>query len=122
MVVVLSIGLRAFFKKRFNCSNFATSWEGIELNRKIQVETLAKPWAPTFKNLPDKLLMPAALDELKPFKILNFLSGDVSKSWKFKSFYTGLFLWKDVTLDSIKILREGGSVDTKFVQDLKNNF
>ena len=42
MVVVLSIGLRAFFKKRFNCSNFATSWEGIELNRKIQVETLVK--------------------------------------------------------------------------------
>lgn len=120
MVVVLSIGLRAFFKKRFNCSNFATSWEGIELNRKIPVEI--KTWAPTFKNLPDKLLMPAALDELKPFKILNFLSGDVSKSWKFKSFYTGLFLWKDVTLDSIKILREGGSVDTKFVQDLKNNF
>ena len=121
MVVVLSIGLRAFFKKRFNCSNFATSWEGIELNRKIQVETLAKPWAPTFKNLPDKISLPAALDELKPFKILNILS-DVSKSWKFKSFYTALFSWKDVTLDSIKILREGGSLDTKFVQDLKNNF
>ena len=49
-----------------------------------------KTWAPSFKNLPDKLSMPAALDGFKPFKILNIFSGDVSKSWKFKSFDTAL--------------------------------
>ena len=49
-----------------------------------------KTWAPSFKNLPDKLSMPAAIDGFKPFKILNIFSGDVSESWKFKSFDTVL--------------------------------
>ena len=39
----------------------------------------AKTWVPSFKNLPNKLSMPAALDEFKPFKIVNILSGDVSE-------------------------------------------
>ena len=43
----------------------------------------AKTWALSFKNLPHKLSMSAALDGFKPFKILNFFSGDVSQSWKF---------------------------------------
>ena len=38
----------------------------------------AKLRVPPFKNLPHKLSMPAALDGLKPFKILNIFSGDVS--------------------------------------------
>ena len=50
----------------------------------------AKTWAPSFKNLPDKLSMPAALDGFKPFKIVNIFSGDVYESWKLKSFDTAL--------------------------------
>ena len=50
----------------------------------------AKTWVPSFKNLPDKLSMLAALDGFKPFKILKFFSGDISKSWKFKSLDTVL--------------------------------
>ena len=34
----------------------------------------------SFKNLPDKLSMPAVLDGFKLFKILNIFSGDVSES------------------------------------------
>ena len=34
----------------------------------------------SFKNLPNNLSMPAALDGFKPSKILNAFSGDVSKS------------------------------------------
>ena len=43
-----------------------------------------------FYNLPDKLSMPAALDGFKPFQILNTFSGDISESWKLKSFGTAL--------------------------------
>ena len=50
----------------------------------------AKTWVLSFKNLPDKLSMPAALDGFKPFKILNIFSGDISESWKFTSFDTML--------------------------------
>ena len=50
----------------------------------------AKTWVPSFKNLPDKLSMPAALDGFNPFKILNIFSGDVSESWQIKSFDTAL--------------------------------
>ena len=42
----------------------------------------------SFKKLPDKLSMPAALDGFKPFKMLNIFSRDISKSWKFKFFNT----------------------------------
>ena len=45
---------------------------------------LAKTSAPSFRNLPDKLSMPAALDGFKPFKIFNIFS-DVSENPKFKS-------------------------------------
>ena len=31
----LRIHFRAFFKKWFNFSNFATSWKGVEFDRKI---------------------------------------------------------------------------------------
>ena len=34
--------------------------------------------------------MLAAADGFKPFRILNVFSGDVSESWKFKSFGTAL--------------------------------
>ena len=51
----------------------------------------AKTWAP-YKNLPDKLSMPAALDGFKPYKILNIFSGDVPESWKFKSLEATLLL------------------------------
>ena len=50
----------------------------------------AKTWAPSFKNLPDKLSMPAALDGWKPSKRLNVFTGDISENWKFKSFDTAL--------------------------------
>ena len=46
---------------------------------------LAKISAPSFRNLPDKLSMPAALDGFKHFKIFNIFSGDVSENSKFKS-------------------------------------
>ena len=39
----------------------------------------AKTWVQSFKNLPNKLSMPAALDEFKSFKIVNIFSGDVSE-------------------------------------------
>ena len=48
---------------------------------------LAKISAPSFRNLRDKLTMPAALDGLKPFNIFNIFSGDVSEHSKFKSLY-----------------------------------
>ena len=71
--IVLGIGLRAFLKKWFNFSNFATSWKDVEFNRKIAKLDIDrdKTWAPSFKILPDKLSMSAALDGLKPLKILN---------------------------------------------------
>ena len=52
-----------------------------------------KTWAPSFKNLPDKLSMPATLGGFKTFKILDIFSGDVSKSWKCKYFGTLLLSW-----------------------------
>ena len=45
---------------------------------------LAKMSAPSFRNLPDMLSMPAALDGFKPFKIFNIFSGDVSENSKFR--------------------------------------
>ena len=56
----MRIGLRAFFKNRFNFSDFATSWKGFKFNRKITKLRY-------FKILPDKLSMP---DDFKSFKIL----------------------------------------------------
>ena len=46
---------------------------------------LAKISAPSFRNLPDKLSMPAALAGCRPFKICNIFSRDVSENSKFKS-------------------------------------
>ena len=48
----------------------------------------------SFKNLPDKLSKPAVLDGFKLFKILNIFSGDVSESWKSKSFGTVLLSYR----------------------------
>ena len=36
----------------------------------------------SFRNLPDKLSMPADLDEFKTFKIFNIFSGDASENSK----------------------------------------
>ena len=43
------------------------------VNRKIVMLYIggARTQAPFFKNLPDKLSMPAALDGFKPFEIIN---------------------------------------------------
>ena len=51
---------------------------------------LAKILAPSFRNLPNKLSIPVALDGFKLFKIFNIFSGDVSKTSKFK--YLNLIL------------------------------
>ena len=66
--------------------------------------------------------MLAALDGFKAFKILNIFSGDVSKNCKFKSFDTALLLQQDATLDSVKILGERGSLDSKFCARLEKEF
>ena len=52
---------------------------------------LAKISGPSFRNLPDKLSMPAALDGFKPFKIFNIFSGNVSENPKLKSLNLTLF-------------------------------
>ena len=46
---------------------------------------LAKISAPSFRNLRDKLTMPAALDGFKPFNIFNIFLGDVSENSEFTS-------------------------------------
>ena len=46
---------------------------------------LAKISVTSFRNLPDKLWISAALHEFKPFKIFNIFSGDISENSKFKS-------------------------------------
>ena len=86
--VVLRIGLRAFFKNRFNVSTFETFL-------KIEILVVLKHEHHLFKNLSDKLSMSAILDGFKPFKILSIFSGDVTGSWKFKSFDT-VFLLKNL--------------------------
>ena len=62
---------------------------GNELSLKERLQSweigLAKISVQYFRNLPDKLSMPSALDEFKPFKIFNIFSGDVSENSKFKS-------------------------------------
>ena len=52
----------------FDFCNIATSRERIEFNREIAKLRywFAKISAPTFRNLPDKLSMPTALDGFKP--------------------------------------------------------
>ena len=41
---------------------------------------LAKISAPSFRNVPEKLSMPVALNGFKPFKIFNIFSGGVSEN------------------------------------------
>ena len=81
-----------FFKKQFNFVNFTTSREGTEFDREIKKlrNWLAKISAPSFRDLPNKLSKPAALDGFKPFKIFNIASGDVSENSKFE--YSNLIL------------------------------
>ena len=52
----------------------------------------AKISAPSFRNLPDKLSMPAALDGFKPLKVFNILSEDVSENSKF-NFLNVILSW-----------------------------
>ena len=65
----------------FKCSNFASSWKGVEFDRQIASWDIccAKTSVLSFKKLPDKLSMPAALDGFKLFKILNTFLEDISK-------------------------------------------
>ena len=90
ILVVLRIVLRAFFKSGLTILQLP----GKELSLIGRLRSWnigsAKTWALSFKNLSDKLSMPAALDGFKPFKILNIFSIDVFESWKFKSFDTAL--------------------------------
>ena len=46
---------------------------------------LGKISVPSFRNIPDRLSMPAALDAFKAFKPFNIFFGDVSENSKFKS-------------------------------------
>ena len=81
-----------FFKKQFNFVNFTTSREGTEFDREIKKlrNWLAKISVPSFRDLPNKLSIPAALDGFKTFKIFNIASGDVSENSKFE--YSNLIL------------------------------
>ena len=63
------------YKKQFDVFNFKTSREQTEFDREIKKlrNWLAKISAPSFKDLPNKLSKPAALDGFKPFKYLILL-------------------------------------------------
>ena len=78
----MRVSFGTFFKKQVDFCNFTTSRKQIELDREITKlrNGLAKISAPSFRNLPDKLSMPAALDRFKSFKIFNIFSGDVSEN------------------------------------------
>ena len=81
-----------FYKKQFDVFSFKFSRERTEFDREIKKlrNWLAKISAPSFKDLPNKLSKPAALDGFKPFKIFNIASGDVSENSKFE--YSNLIL------------------------------
>lgn len=74
-MIVLRIGLGVFFKKSVNLKNFAAFWERVRFNRKITKLKYqsCKISAPSFKNLPGKLLMLRGLDEFEPFKMFKIL-------------------------------------------------
>ena len=59
-----------FFKQQFDFFIFTTSREGSEY-------WLAKTSALSFRDLSNKLSIPAALDGSKPFKIFHIASGDI---------------------------------------------
>ena len=75
-----------FYKKQFDVFSFKFSRERTEFDREIKKlrNWLAKISAPSFKDLPNELSKPAALDGFKPFKIFNIASGDVSENSKFE--------------------------------------
>ena len=62
---------------------------GSQLNLKGRLRSwdigLAKISAPSFRNFPERLSMPAASDSFKPFKIFNNFSKEVLENSKFKS-------------------------------------
>ena len=76
-----------FLKKWFEFWNFTTSKNELGLIERLQSWEigLAKISAPSFRNLPDKWSMPAALDGFKAFKIFNIFSGDILENSKFES-------------------------------------
>ena len=82
---------------------------------------LAKISVPSFRNVPYKLSMPAALDGFKPFKIHSIFSGGVSENWKSRSLKPILSKY-GVTFDSVKIFDKEGSLDTKFCTRLEKKF
>ena len=58
-----------------NGDSFAAFWKRVKFNRKITKlkHKSCKISAPSFKNLPGKLLMLRGLDEFEPFKIFRIL-------------------------------------------------
>ena len=89
-VVVLRVSFGAFLKKQFDFCNFTNSSEWVEFDRRLQSWEigLAKISVPSFRNLSDKLSMPAALDGFKPFKTL---SGDEYFKMFFKIYCQEMF-------------------------------
>ena len=81
-----------FFKKQYDVFNFKTSREGTEFDREIKKlrNWLAKISASSFRDLPNNLLIPAALNGFTPFKMFKIASGDVSENSKFE--YLNLML------------------------------
>ena len=76
-----------FLKNWFEFWNFTTSKNELGLIERLQSWEIgfAKISAPSFRKLPDKLSMPAALDGFKTFKIFNIFSGDILENSKFES-------------------------------------
>ena len=62
-VLVLGVSFEAYFKKWFDLYNFKTSRKRLDSDGEIT----------KFRNLTDKLSIPAALDGFKPSKIFNIL-------------------------------------------------
>ena len=82
--VTLRIYLTLFFEKWFNLWILQLLGKELSLIEKLQSWDIdrAKISAPSFKYLPDKLSMPAALVGFKPFKIFNIFSEHIL--WKLK--------------------------------------
>ena len=76
--------MELFIKKGLTFATLQLLGNEFSLIERLQsLETgLAKISALPFRNLPDKLSMPAALDGVKPFKIFNIFSVDVSGNAK----------------------------------------
>ena len=78
---------------------------------------LAKISAPSFRNLPPKLLVPSALDGFKSFKTFIFFQETSQKVWSLNNLNFTL-----VTLEWVKIFGDRGSFDTNFSKKIKRKF